>query len=238
MHKIHYVDLILALLLSTSLHAQRTLSADVEVKSVSGGSVTTTHKQVCCHADGRLVSRFFNPSEYYSIEYPYGEGFIYIPSSNEVYTDRSGEMSSADNLMYIFLSRGTSDMGLAKMGYVLTGSSTDSEGYLKKTFTSRNPSKNKAPIVDVVYKNYLPVYLEHRNAKNKVLGKQYLSKYQPLGKISFPARSTEIIYTSDRDSLVIRTIYSNIKVDAADRLAEFEIPSNAKPISITPGKRK
>ena len=43
-----------------------------------------------------------------------------------------------------------------------------------------------------------------------------------------PTRATSITYTSPKDSSVMRTIYSDIKVDGDDPLFDFQVPSNAK----------
>ena len=46
-----------------------------------------------------------------------------------------------------------------------------------------------------------------------------------------PRRTTSITYTSPRDSSVMRTIYSNIRVDENDPLFDFEVPANAKVVT-------
>lgn len=217
------------MLLPAQLQAQRRLSADVEVKNVSGGRVVTTHKHVCCLSSGRLVSHFTSPREFYSVETPNGEGRIYMPDTNEVFTDRSGSMSSQDNLMFIFLTHSTSDMGLSQLGYSLRSSETDDDGNLIKTF--RTDRSGKDPTVKLVLRNFLPIYVEHSGADGRVRGRQYLSDYVTSGRLSFPTRHTEIIYPDGRDSIVIRTVYSGVASDSDDALAGFAIPASARPVS-------
>jgi len=227
------------LILSIPGFAQRQISSDVTVSQVSGGQKSTTVKHVCCNASGRLVSCYSQPEQYYSVETPNGEAQVYIPKSNSVYTDHSRTAVSKDNLLYLFLIRGFSDMGLTQYGYVLKSQTTEEGGILKKTFTS--DKKDNVPVVEVVYKNFVPIYMAHRNADGRYRGKQYFSNYTTLGSGSFPARTTEILYTSAKDSVVIRTTFSNLKVDSNDPLATFVVPSSAEPLvfkeTTTPKKK-
>jgi len=218
----------LLLILSIPVSAQRQISADVTVQQVSGGQKSTTHKHVCCTVSGRLVSQYSQPEQYYSVETPNGEAQVYIPKSNMVYTDHSRTSVSKDNLLYLYLSRGFSDMGLTLYGYVLKSQEVEEGGIIKKTFTSTN--KDNAPVVDVVYKDFVPIFMAHRNIDGRCRGKQYFSNYTKLGSGSFPARTTEIIYTSAKDSVVVLTTFSDLKVDSDDPLATFVVPSNAEPL--------
>jgi hypothetical protein len=53
-----------------------------------------------------------------------------------------------------------------------------------------------------------------------------------------PTRTTSITYTSPKDSSVMRTIYSGIRVDEDDPLFHFEVPADAKivPVDKLPGR--
>ena len=46
-----------------------------------------------------------------------------------------------------------------------------------------------------------------------------------------PTRATSITYTSQKDSSVMRTLYSDIRVDDEDPLYDFQVPSNAKVVT-------
>ena len=225
--------LILSLaILALPVAAQRIISADVETKSVSEGKVTTTRKHVCCTSGGRLVSHFFMPLEYYAIELSKGEARYWLPGSNQVYTEHTGSTSSKDEVLYIFLSRMVQDMGLLQYGYTLKSSVAEKDGYLKKTFVTDNP--DNTPVVEVVYKDFQPVYMAYRNTDGRLRGRWYYSNYKSVGRISVPSRTTEILYPSPKDSIVTRSIYSNLVADSDDPLATFEIPSDAKPMSVAP----
>ena len=49
-----------------------------------------------------------------------------------------------------------------------------------------------------------------------------------INPITIEGNITSITYTSPKDSSVMRTIYSDIKVDGDDPLFDFQVPSNAK----------
>lgn len=224
------VILILSILPAFPAAAQFKVAADVEVKEVSGGKLTTTRKHVCCQSGGRLVSFVSYPSEYYLIEEASGESRMYIPASNEYYTNHKGMLSGKGDLLSIFLSRAVYDMGLGAFGYTLKSTRTDGDGYLIRTFVTGKAGA--APVVDLVFKDFMPVCILYKSSDGTVRGKVFLSDYRTVKRFAFPCRTTEIMYMAKNDSLVSRTIYSNLKVDEDDSLFDFVIPSDARPVSL------
>lgn len=222
----------LAILLTVnafSVSAQRKVSADVEVKQAASGKVATITKRVHCTSDGRVVIHFLKPEEYFVITNSKGEMKMYIPRTNEVLMENSASLSSKDELVSIFMSGRADDLGLGAYGYRLQ-SSTREDGYIKKTFTS--PADNQYPTVEIVYDNFLPIYCGYMDASGKTVRKVYFSRYAPAGRMMFPNRMTDITYTSPKDSTVARTVYSNILVDQEDPMFDFEVPANAKVVTI------
>ena len=55
------------LIISMSASAQRRVSADMEVKTLYGGKVTSVESKVYCSSTGDLVRVFNSPSTYYTI---------------------------------------------------------------------------------------------------------------------------------------------------------------------------
>ena len=94
---------LLLFVLAFSAAAQRRVSANVEVKTLADGKVTTVTKRVFCQGNGRLVTVFDTPKEFYTITNLKGELKMYVPSSNEVYTRLDKENSSESELLYLFL---------------------------------------------------------------------------------------------------------------------------------------
>lgn len=201
------------------------------------GKVSTIHKSVYCASNGRLVTYFRTPKEYYSVQTLKGQTKIYLPSTNQVYTDKKDIADARDELLYLFLSGRVADLGLMQYGYRSESTSTEEGGLLKKTFVSN--TDGNIPKVELVFQNYLPIYAAYISAEGRTVGKLYLSRYQTQGRFTFPSRTTQINYLSDKDSTVVRTVYSNLKVDVDDPMFDFEVPSDARAADLsTPKSRR
>ena len=211
------------------LAAQRRVAADVEVKTVVSGKVSTVTKTVYCNNNGRMVTCFHKPETYWSLTNGKGELQVYIPSSNEVFSEIDPEASSRFELIALFMSGHVDDLGLSYYNYKVTSTERVEDGLIKKTFTSPDPSR---PVVSIVYENYLPIYCDYTDAGGKVLSKKYLSAYKEHGRFLFPTRITDITYGAKKDSSVIRTLYSNVRIDPVDPNFDFQVPADAKPIRI------
>ncbi len=218
----------LLLLASLPLCAQRKVSADVEVKTVAKGKVSTVTKSVYCTRNGRLVTLFRSPLSYYAVTNTKGEFQLYNPSTNEVLTQIDGGMSSNTELVMLFMNGHIDDLGLGSFGYKPTSTSRDGE-YLKKRFTPSDPQR---PSVEIVYENYFPIYCEYIAPDGKISGRKYLSAYNNFGRLVLPLRITDISYGKDRDSTVVRTIYSSVQIDDDSPEFDFTVPAGAKPMKL------
>ena len=221
-----------ALLVPAGASAQRRISADVEVKQAAGGKVATITKRVHCSSDGRAVVHFLKPQDYILLTNMKGETRMYIPSTNEVIVDNSATLTSQDELIAVFMSGRSEDLGLGMYGYRLQGT-TREDGLVKKTYVT--DKAGDIPKVEIVYENFLPIYCGYLDASGRTITKTFYSKYVPAGRLMLPTRTTSITYTQ-KDSSVVRTIYSDIKVDGDDPLFDFQVPSGAK--VVTPAKTK
>ena len=222
--------LCLALLATAFLpaSAQEKVSADVEVKTVTQGKRSTVTKSVYCTSNGRLVTLYKTPLKYYYIANAKGETQLYNPSSGEVLNQYDPDLSSNTDLVMFFMSGRIDDLGLGYMGYKATSTSKE-DGYVKKNFTSRDPGR---PSVEIVYENYLPIYCAYTAADGKLMSKKFLGDYKRYGRFTLPCRITDISYGSGRDSTVVRTIYSSVKVDEDDPAFNFTVPADAKPMKL------
>ena len=217
---------LLLLAASAPAFAQRKVSADVEVKTVAKGKLTTVNKSVYCTNNGRLVTIFRKPVLYYVVSNAKGEMKLYRPDTNEVLSDIDKAFSSNAELISLFMSGHIDDLGLGYYGYK-AGATSREDGYVKKTFSSADPG---LPSVDIVYENYFPIYCAYTSPEGKLLSKKYLSDYRSYGRYILPHRVTDINYSTGRDSSVVRTIYSGVKVDVDDPAFDFQIPADAKPM--------
>ena len=219
-----------ALLVPAGASAQRRISADVEVKQAAGGKVATITKRVYCSLDGRIVVHFLKPEDYIVTSNVKGETRIFIPRTNEVVVDNTSAMTSQDELISVFMSGRAEDLGLGMYGYRLQ-STTREDGLVKKTYVT--DKEGDVPKVEIVYENFLPIYCGYINASGKTISKTYYSKYVPAGRTMIPTRTTSITYTSQKDSSVMRTIYSDIRVDDNDTYYDFQVPAGAKVVTST-----
>lgn len=216
------------MLVPAGASAQRRISAGVEVKQAAAGKVATITKRVHCSIDGRAVIHFLKPQDYIVVTNVKGETRMYIPGTNEVVVDNSATLTSQDELISVFMSGRAEDLGLGMYGYRLQ-STTREDGLVKKTFVT--DKSGDIPKVEIVYDNFLPIYAGYLDAGGKTITKTFYSNYVPAGRMRIPTRTTSITYTSPRDSSVMRTIYSDIRVDDDDPLYDFEIPANAKVVT-------
>ncbi len=216
---------ILAFLSGICCLAQSRVSADVEVKTLMDGKVTTVTKRTFCNGNGRVVTVFSSPTKFVTCANLSGEVKMYSPADNTVFSDRKDDFSTKDELLYLFLSGRSADMGLTSFGYKLVSSEPEEGGYLKRTYKS---SKSGAvPKIEIVLKDYLPVYIAYYNGAGKIVSKTYLSSYDMSSRLVLPARVTSIDYLKNRDSTVVRTLYSNIRIDSDEPEFSFEVPSDA-----------
>ncbi len=225
------------IVISLSAGAQRRVAADMEVKTLYSGKVTTVTSKVFCSASGRLVRVFDSPAEYYTVTNPNGEFILYIPGSNEVYSERKEDFSDRDDLLYLFISGRSDDMGLGLYGYKLSSTSNEGDGVIKRTYVPSAGGKGVSR-VELVLENYLPIYLAYYDASGAVVSKTYLSSYSRFSNLVLPLRVTSVQFTAKKDSSIVRTVYSNVRLDGDDPMFDFRVPADAKPLKNAPAGKK
>jgi len=235
--KLFRLQLLLLILISIPVSAQRRVAAEMEVKTLYSGKVSTVRSRLYCSASGRLVQVFKAPDEYYTITNPDGEFQVYFPKTNEVYAERKADFSDRDNLFYLFLSGHGDDLGLSLYGYRLSSTAREGDGTVKRVYVPSLPGKGAAKI-ELVLENYLPIYLAYFNEGGSVVSKTYLSSYSRFSNLMLPLRVTSVQYTSKKDSTLTRTLYSNVTVDGNDGLFDFRVPADARPIKDVRGAKR
>jgi hypothetical protein len=88
--------------------------------------------------------------------------------------------------------------------------------------------------VKMVFENRLPVYTEYQSLKSKVIKKIYYTNYKDFSQFRLPLKIIEINYLPSGDSIVTRTLFSNVKASSSgdDDYFNFKIPENAKPLDV------
>lgn len=229
------VAAVLLILYGIPAAAQRRVSADLETKQVWQGKSVTTTKSVYCASNGRLVVVSDRPVEYREVKGAKGDCRIYFPQTNQVIVDNEGRFSSGDELIVLFFNGRADDLGLAMAGYRFSSAAME-DGLLKRTYVSDSPQN--FPKAEIVYENHLPIYCGYVDSRGRTVSKTYLSRYAQFGRLTLPCRVTTVSYTDKGDSTVTRTLYSNVTVDGDSAWFDYEIPPEAKSMSLKDAARQ
>jgi hypothetical protein len=223
----------LLLLFAPALLAQNRVSVEAEVRQVNKGQSVTVRKEIFLNADGRMVVRYVHPEEYYMITNTFGEARIYHPRTNEVMVVNDQLLSSRSELVFYFLTNQTEDFGLRSLGFSLANTRVE-DNMIIRTYRP-NDSRSNHSKVEIVHENHLPIYIAYYDTRNRMVEKLYFSDYQKLPFAAIPRRITGISYPTANDSIVSRTLYSNIKAgkDAVSPYFNFTIPPNAKQVDVS-----
>jgi len=202
----------------------------MESKRVSKGNLMQVKADIYYqYTEGKIVIHYTYPKEYIFISNTKGEAKIYYPSENKVYIKQNDLFSIENELLFYFFANRTNDLGLKDIGFSLA--ETKFEDNLM--ISSWNPPANLASNigrVEMVHEEYMPIYTAYYSTKNIVVRKTYYYDYQSYGQFYLPEKITEISYTSEKDSIVSRKIYSDVKMgnDANNSYFNYTIPKNAK----------
>ena len=205
------------------------ISVHKKSQILKAGKKQTAHADIYYAPEsGTFVSHYFEPKEFVKITNRKGEMKIYFPEQNKVSIKQDYYFSSENELLYYFVNNFTEDLGLKKEGFEMTDTHYD-EQYLVTTWTS--PASMKlVEKVEIVFENMVPIYSAYYSTKNEIIRKIYYSDYYRGFSFMLPKKITEITYTSENDSTIKRTIFSNIRQnDEVDPYyLNFEIPEDAK----------
>ncbi len=128
-------------------------------------------------------------------------------------------------------------MGLGLYGYKLSSTSKEEGGLLKRTYLPMSPGKGVSK-VELVLENYLPIYLAYYDSAGSVVSRTYLSSYSRFSNLMLPLRVTSVQYMAKKDSSLVRTVYSNVRIDGNDPMFDFKVPADAKPVKAAKGGKK
>ena len=231
--------LLYLLLLAACLpgRAQRLYSVSVESVTVRDGRKTILNKDIFYSRNGNLNIRY-SPTgsrEYYSTTSTFGFTTVYYPSTNESVTLAPEMFAADDELLYLFATGAGEDLGMGRFGFVLKGTKKDGD-YTVRRYEPREKAGTCAWVELVMGKDWLPVYCAYYDKKGRVITKTYLSDYTSQKGFFFPKRVTEVTFFMEKnDSTVRRDIYSGLKLDVADEMFDFHIPSDARPVDLQEG---
>jgi hypothetical protein len=178
-----------------------------------------------------LTKYYHSPSEFIMVSNSLGEIKTYYPASNEVAYKQIAELSSKRNLIYYFANNLTSDLGLVDEGFVLSSNTYENQ-YNVTLWKAPNILKG-IEAVKMVFEDGLPVFSEYQGNKKEILKKIYYTNYQDYSQFRIPLKIIEINYMPSGDSIINRTLFTNVKVSTKpeSNYFNFKIPENAKAIS-------
>ena len=227
------------LLLSVSLNAQQGnyISLKQHTEVLENKKKITNEVDLFFDNSKQIVTKYYHSSpEFIMVINSLGEIKTYYPASNEVGFKQITELSSKRNLIYYFANNLTDHLGLADEGFNLISNTYENDFYVT---VWKSPSILKGiETVKMVFENGLPVYSEYKANKKKILKKIYYTNYKDFTQFRLPLKIIEISYLPSGDSIVNRTLFSNVKVSSTvdDKYFNFKIPDNAKSLNISKGQ--
>jgi len=176
---------------------------------------------------GNLVVKGILPEKHIKLSNRLGEVKIYYPGKNQVILKQSQYFSSENELIYYFLSNNYYDLGLKKQGF--TVSDTRMDGNYQVVTWNAPADVTAVGKVELVFENETPIYAADFDMQGKLVRKIYYYDYKIFSTFIFPAKVTQISYTSDGDSIVQRNTWSQLKTsDLPDSgYFNFKIPEDA-----------
>lgn len=178
-----------------------------------------------------LTKHYIVPDEMLTITNQLGELSIYYPKRNEVLYRQAVAYESKRSLLYYFTNNLTDHLGLADEGFTLTNRKY--EGNLLLTEWTAPETMQLISSVKMVFEGANPIYAEYLTSKGKTTKKIFYTHYTDFNSFRMPLRITEITYRDQGDSIINRTIFTDVQVshEAHSDYFNFKIPENAKPLS-------
>lgn len=210
--------------------AGKKVSLHMKSRIAAKGSMVVSEADIYYNFEqGKMTMKYEKPFEYYVLSNNRGETKMYYPSKNEVYLNNNPLFSTEKNLLYYFLSNKTYDLGLKDMGYSLFKTRYE-EGHMISTWKPVQAGSSIAE-VELVHKNYLPIFIAYYDEKGKLLQKIFYYDYTLVNGLNFPSKVVEISYLGIQDSSVTKIEYSDILFGENENnksFFEFKVPQNAK----------
>lgn len=178
-----------------------------------------------------ITKYYYSEPEYIMVANVFGEIKTYYPTKNEVDFKQISEMSTKKSLIYYFANNFTEHLGLADEGFSLISNTFEDPYYV--TQWNAPSALSGIETVKMVFDNGLPIYSEYNANKKKVLKKIYYTNYNDFSKFRLPAKIIEISYLPTGDSIISRTVFSDVKISSSPENSyfNFKIPENAKPLN-------
>ena len=206
----------------------RRISVHVSTSSVVKGKVLSTEADVFFNpADGKMVRHVITPQNFYIISNRFGEAQMYYPEDNTVEQDRNPLFSTEESILNLFLKSNDTDLGFKNLGFTLLDNRFEQDLTITEWAAPISQQKNLSK-VEIAVKNYQPIFLAYYGPDGTVARKSYYSNFAQ--GYNLPQRVTSIQYTGLNDSIVSRTIYTQMQLNenADQNLANFKVPNDCQ----------
>jgi len=205
------------------------VSMDMLTRSTHKGMLTTLKASVYYTSEGKMACHYTDPEEMLIVNNTKGEFMMYDYLKNTVAQKQNYLMSTESNQLFYFLENNRGDLGLSKMGFGLKETKFV-DGLKVTVWTPPMQVANDILKVEVAHDKNNPVFLGYFDKKGKAINKTYFYNYQMVAGLHFPSSVTQITFTSERDSVIAKTVYTNFKVDQQvdEQYLNFKIPASAK----------
>ncbi len=222
--------LFLSLSVSSKAQQKNFISLRQKTEILDNGKKLANEVELYYDNSKQIITKYYHSSpSFVMVVNALGEIKTYYPASNEVAYQHVNELSSKRNLIYYFANNLTDQLGLADEGFNLISNAYENQFYVT---IWKAPSVLKGiGTVKMVFDNGLPVYSEYQSIKKKIIKKIYYTNYQDFTQFRMPLKIIEISYKSSGDSIINRTLFSDVKVSstADNDYFNFKIPDHAKP---------
>ncbi len=237
LHRI--IQLLGLLMVYTSLNAQSGsyISLKQQTEILENKKKVTNELDLFFDKNKQTITKYYHTSpEFVMVINPLGEIKTYYPESNKVEYKHIPELSSTRNLIYYFANNLTDHLGLADEGFSLSSNIYEDQFYV--TLWKAPSILTSIETVKMVFENGLPIYSEYQSSKKKILKKIYYTNYKDFIQFRLPQKIIEISYTPTGDSILNRTLFSEVKVSSSadNKYFNFKIPDNAKPFEVAKNK--
>lgn len=223
---------ILLLCFSSYAQADRFISVKQKTEVVANKNKLTTEIDLFLDNNKKIITKYYHSSpEFIMVVNSLGEIKTYYPEKNQVDFKQVSGLSSKRNLIYYFVNNITDHLGLADEGFNLESTAFEDQYYV----TNWKPPSVLSELdnVKMVFEDGFPVYSEYVINKKKILKKIYYTNYKDFKSFRLPMKIIEISYKPSGDSIISRTVFSDVNVSsvAGNSYFNFKIPENAKPVS-------
>ncbi len=216
-----------AFIVSTNL---KKIGVSMTSRSVRAGKTMTVKADICYQlGGGKMISHYTQPFNQYIVNTAKGEVSIYDPLKNTVIQQVNYLFSTETTQFFYFLSNQKADLGLRAMGFISKNTKFE-KNLMISTWSAPARLAKDVQIVELVHSGANPIYTKYIGGNGQIIKKIYYYNYQNVGGTDFPLAVTQIDYFSAKDSVIIKTSYSDIKTNEAvdAKLSNFTIPTNAK----------